>query len=185
MSERKCVGNNPWISLYTIDDYAYASRRKIGEQFMDGNTKADAVEIVASDEKGRLVIIKNNNRPPVGQPVYEFPAGCLEKDEGTIMGAEREFHEETGMTLLANSVILRSFKSAGFGDETTAIVTGRAVGVPSKNFQEDNEDIDVLLLDREQLFNLHNESNNHKDGPLITTTVAMYLLTVIGRFNNA
>ena len=166
---------NEWMGMYTVDNYIYSSRNPIGEQFMDGKTKADAVEIIAQRAKcGRLVVIKNNNRPPVGRPVYEFPAGCLEPTERTLEAAEREFKEETGMDLMPHSVQLRSFKSAGFGDETTALVMGFCNGDPSADFQEENEDIEVVLMKPAELKKLAQDANS-PNGPLLTTTLALYI----------
>src|SRR5689334_11803161 len=54
-----------------------------------------AVVILPKDNDGRLVLLRQF-RPALGQIIYEFPAGTLEKGEPPARCAERELAEEIG-----------------------------------------------------------------------------------------
>lgn len=55
----------------------------------------DAVATVSyTDEK--CIILTRQYRHPIGQVIYDLPAGHLEPGEDPIHGATREFEEETG-----------------------------------------------------------------------------------------
>lgn len=55
----------------------------------------DAVATVSLTEEG-CVILTRQYRHPVGQVIFDLPAGHLEPGENPIQGARREFEEETG-----------------------------------------------------------------------------------------
>ena len=53
------------------------------------------VVIIPVNDKGELVLVKQF-RTPIGETIYEFPAGKKEKDEEPLITAKRELAEETG-----------------------------------------------------------------------------------------
>ncbi len=55
----------------------------------------DAVATVSLTNDG-CIILTHQYRHPVGQVIYDLPAGHLEPGEDPIQGACREFEEETG-----------------------------------------------------------------------------------------
>ncbi len=55
----------------------------------------DAVATVSLTHEG-CIILTRQYRHPVGQVIYDLPAGHLEPGENPIHGARREFEEETG-----------------------------------------------------------------------------------------
>jgi ADP-ribose pyrophosphatase len=55
----------------------------------------DAVATVSLTIEG-CIILTRQYRHPVGQVIYDLPAGHLEPGENPIQGARREFEEETG-----------------------------------------------------------------------------------------
>lgn len=59
------------------------------------STKADAVSIVALDEKKNLILNKEY-RHPIGKYVLSSPGGRIEKGEDPAIAAQRELLEETG-----------------------------------------------------------------------------------------
>jgi ADP-ribose pyrophosphatase len=55
----------------------------------------EAVATVGLTNEG-CIILTRQYRHPVGQVIYDLPAGHLEPGESPIQGARREFEEETG-----------------------------------------------------------------------------------------
>ena len=55
----------------------------------------EAVATVGVTDQGQLVLTRQY-RHPIGQVIYDLPAGHLEPDEAPLDGARREFEEETG-----------------------------------------------------------------------------------------
>src|SRR4030042_2614714 len=55
----------------------------------------DAVATVGLTDKG-CIILTRQYRHPIGQIIFDLPAGHLEPGEDPIHGARREFEEETG-----------------------------------------------------------------------------------------
>ncbi len=154
--KRETVAENKWMGMYQILDgrpYTYASRRPVGKQHMDGGQTADAVTVIALHGE-EIVFIKNNNRPVIGEPQLELPAGMIDEGETVMEAGIRELKEETGLTFNEEDnplVIPKCFKSAGFTDESTGLLIGSCFGEPSKEFQEDNEDIDVIICGPQDL----------------------------------
>jgi ADP-ribose pyrophosphatase len=97
----------------------------------------------------KLVVIKEF-RIPVGGYQYGFPAGLLDPGEDLATAAGRELHEETGLDLVR--VCRHSpavFSSAGITDEAIAMVFTEVEGTPCTQWNEDSEEIEVLLMDRD------------------------------------
>jgi ADP-ribose pyrophosphatase len=55
----------------------------------------DAVATVGLTDEG-CIILTRQYRHPIGQVIYDLPAGHLEPGEDPVQGACREFEEETG-----------------------------------------------------------------------------------------
>ena len=74
---------------------------------------SDAVAVVAMDEQRRILMIRQY-RHPMGQPVWEIPAGkmdiCGEKPEETAI---RELQEETDTTAEDITLLTIFYNSAG------------------------------------------------------------------------
>ena len=94
-------------------------------------------------------------RYPLGDYVYEFPAGLVEPEEEFHSAAVRELHEETGLRLTPVKVDPMFekpyFTSVGMTDECCATVYGYADGEVSTELLESSEDLEIVLADREEV----------------------------------
>ena len=161
--------NSRFLNLYELDvqhhngaasKYHVASRAKSVDDLcaISGKTKPDAVAIFAMLDN-KLVLIKQY-RYPAGDYIYELPAGIIDEGEDAITAAKREMFEETGLEFVPSPLQLLNrplFSSPGMTDETCAIVVGQCYGTPTNNNQEDSEDIEVVLVDREEALRILNE----------------------------
>lgn len=152
--------DNRFLNMYELQavqrdgtkfPYQVASRAKTVEDLraISGKHTADAVVIFATYED-KLVLIRQF-RYPVGDYIYELPAGLVDGDETIYEAAKREMFEETGLNFIHKGVpYLRDssfFSSPGMTDETCSIVFGECFGEPTTANQEASEDIQVVLAD--------------------------------------
>ena len=116
--------------------------------------KVDAVIICAyHKEKNKLVIIKEF-RVPINKYIYELPAGLVDSDddnfEKTVI---RELKEETCLDVVEIKKDLSSnqvYLSPGMTDESAAFVYCICEGEVSKDYLEDDEDIEAILVSQEE-----------------------------------
>jgi ADP-ribose pyrophosphatase len=127
--------------------------------FNGSEDKIDAVIIVATyvdtathaDEE-KLVVIKQF-RVPLNDYVYEIPAGLIDCGEDFEATVRRELKEETGLDLLQidyNKTKPKAYISTGMTDESAALVYCTCLGEVSKIYLEPDEDIEVMLLSKEE-----------------------------------
>jgi ADP-ribose pyrophosphatase len=109
--------------------------------------KPDAVIIVAHHVHRSKIVVTREYRVALGDYEYGFPAGLVDAGETVADTAQRELHEETGLTMVQ---FLREspplFSSAGMTDETFALAYLECDGEPSATASHDSELIDVLLV---------------------------------------
>lgn len=152
------LGGDRWISLFqteytrpngTLGSWTHVSRKETAT--LDCTDKfPDAVLIAAVLEtpgfEPRFVLIAEH-RIPLGGKELGFPAGLIDKNESANTAAIREFKEETGLELkVTASSPLNLFSTPGMTDESVIIVFGTASGIPSKEFLEPAENIEVHLV---------------------------------------
>lgn len=159
--------DTPYLNFYDLEvthkngkesRYYMASRTK-QEKDLTLHTKkvhADGVAIYALyGEKRDKVVMIRQYRYPLGDYVYEFPAGLVEPDEDFHEAAVRELHEETGLNLTPLHVDplyeKAYFTSVGMTDESCATVYGYADGEISQDLMEESEDIEIVLADRDEV----------------------------------
>ncbi len=106
---------------------------------------------VADDMEEKIVLIRQY-RCPLDDYIYEFPAGLVDEGEDFQMAGIRELKEETGLVLEpihAKEMYTKPFfTTIGMTDESCGTVYGYASGIPSKDGQEENEEIEIVLADR-------------------------------------
>lgn len=162
--------NNHFLNMYEFhmksdegkhSKYFVASRAERIEDLKQqtGDYKPDGVCIYSvykneEDKKEKVVLIRQY-RCPIGAYIYEFPAGLVGEGETMEEAAVREMKEETGLHLevLPASFMYSKpyFTTIGMTDETCGTMYGYASGTPSKEGQEENEEIEIVLADREEV----------------------------------
>jgi 8-oxo-dGDP phosphatase len=86
-----------------------------------------AVAVVAVDESGQVLLIRQY-RHPVGQLLWEIPAGLRDvAGEPPVVAAERELMEETGYRAADWRVLADVFSSPGFSTERITIFLARGL----------------------------------------------------------
>lgn len=171
MNKSKITKVNPlvvtdFVGLYDIEyknklnqdkHWMVASRKNKSElekiYLENKEDKIDAVVIAAlHEEENKLVVIKQF-RVPINSYIYELPAGLVDNDEDIKGTVARELKEETGLDLIdinkVNSMD-KVYLSPGMTDESVAFVYCTCKGEISKEYLEEDEDIEAVLISREE-----------------------------------
>ena len=117
-------------------------------------------------EHNKLVIIKEF-RVPINKYIYELPAGLVDSDddnfEETVI---RELKEETGLNVIEIKKDLSSnqvYLSPGMTDESAAFVYCICDGEVSKDYLEDDEDIEAILISQDEAKDILKNSSTPLD----------------------
>ena len=138
-------------------NWSIASRKNIDTlkniYFNKAECAIDAVIIIATHiAENKLVIIKQF-RVPLNDYVYEIPAGLIDPGEDFKTTVGRELKEETGLDLISidySNTKSQAYISTGMTDESAALVYCTCQGEISKDYLEPDEDIEVMLLSKEE-----------------------------------
>lgn len=148
-----------------VSPYYLASRSKeVGQlKAVTHENKPDGVILygVYGENKDKVVLIRQY-RYPLGDYVYEFPAGLVEEGEEMSVAGVREMYEETGLTFTpmdAGPYSRPFFTTVGMTDESCGTVFGYCTGEPTSVHQEASEEIQVILADRAEAKRILQEEN--------------------------
>ena len=177
MSEIKSIQqktHNRYLNYYeleavhrdgSVSPYYMASRAKDANHLkaVTRENKPDGVILygVYGEAKDRVVLIRQY-RYPLGDYVYEFPAGLVEEGEEMAAAGIREMYEETGLTFNpvdASSYSRPFFTTIGMTDESCGTVFGYCNGEPTSVHEEASEEIQVILADRAEARRILREEN--------------------------
>ena len=111
-----------------------------------------AVGIVAITDDNKVVLVKQF-RKPIEKPIFEIPAGKLEKNESPKECAERELKEETGYSAKNIKLIHKFFTSAGFSNEIMFVYLATGLTQGENNLDAD-EFLDVYEIELEEAYNM-------------------------------
>jgi len=146
-------------------NWSIASRKNLdtlkNNYFNGKEDNIDAVIIIATHStEDKLVIIKQF-RVPLNDYVYEIPAGLIDFGEDFETTVKRELKEETGLDLLKidfEKTKSKAYISAGMTDESAALVYCTCLGEISKAYLEPDEDIEIMLLSKQEAKSLINSN---------------------------
>lgn len=142
-----------------------ASRKDINTlnaQLFEGRKeRIDAAAIIAVHKDLKKLVLVKQYRVPVNDYIYEIPAGLIDGDEDIYTAAKRELFEETGLNIVKidkTKKALPLYATAGMTDESITLVYCTCDGEVSTQNLEDDEDLEVILVSKEEAKNLVNTS---------------------------
>ena len=162
--------NNKFLNYYILElesklknrkKYFIASRRKEEELACKtkNHSKCDAVMIISKTINGEYYLIKQF-RPAINDYIYEFPAGLIDEGETIEEAARRELFEETGLVVKEFKMLIKpSYTSVGMSDENIAIVEVICEGEPTNENSEEDEEIEIIKVDKNDALRLIEEEN--------------------------
>jgi 8-oxo-dGTP pyrophosphatase MutT (NUDIX family) len=104
----------------------------------------NSVAIVAVDDARRVLLIRQY-RHPVGQYLWELPAGlCDQPGEDPLVTARRELAEETGWTAADWSTLVDVYTSPGISTEQCRIYQARELRPGPRAGPREAEEADLL-----------------------------------------
>ena len=183
-----------FISLYNIKylnkknkekSWTVASRKKkevLEGIYLEGKKdKVDAVIICAYHKDNKKLVIIKEFRVPINKYIYELPAGLVDSDDENFEKAViRELKEETGLDVVEIKKDLSSnqvYLSPGMTDESAAFVYCICEGEISKNYLEDDEDIEAILVSQQEAKEIIKNNNTPMD---IRAYLALQSFSLLG-----
>lgn len=121
---------------------------RLQSEIFEHQSISDGAIIFATDVEKEHVVLLREFRVSAGRYLYMLPAGLADGDEDLAKTAEREFFEETGLNFKCVKVQPPRYISVGIINEKASVAYGYYSGTPSKINQEDNEDADILIIDK-------------------------------------
>lgn len=115
---------------------------------------SDGSIIVAYNEDKSQVVLVREYRPIAGRYIYAFPAGLADAGESVEATSVREFKEETGLDFQFEGVDGPRYISIGLTNERAHTVFGTFSGTISQDFLDGSEDIEALIVDREEVIRI-------------------------------
>jgi 8-oxo-dGTP pyrophosphatase MutT (NUDIX family) len=104
-----------------------------------------AVAIVAMNDRGQVLLIRQY-RHPVGELLWEIPAGLLDVDgESLESAARRELLEETGYLAGELEPLIEFFTTPGGSTEKISIFLARDLVLSKERPKLEGEEVDMLV----------------------------------------
>lgn len=132
-------------------------KKRLENELHENKSYTDGTMVFATDKDKLKVVVLKEFRISAGRYVYMLPAGLIDPNEDVKEAAKREFREETGMTLHPEYVEKERYTSVGIINEKVNIVYGTCSGHPSKAYQEESEDAEILFIDKKEAIRLLKE----------------------------
>ena len=161
-----CLAETKFLSLY---DAEYENKKGKRKHWIIASRKnnevlkscyfdykpdyTDAVVVAALHEASGSLVVIRQFRVPLNDYVYELPAGLIDSGEDIKYALNRELQEETGLKVTWVNEKLSSQKtylSSGMTDESAAFIYCRCEGTITKDYLEEDEDIEAFLVSQEE-----------------------------------
>ena len=166
---------NKFVNLYELDmksdtgkqsKYFVSSRAKEIKDLKlktRVNTPDGVVIYSLYGENHDKVVLISQYRCPLDDYVYEFPAGLVDPGETFKEAGIRELKEETGLDFTpvdAPEACCRPYyMTVGMTDESCGTIYGYASGTPSRDGQEETEEIEIVIADKKEVRRILKEEN--------------------------
>jgi ADP-ribose pyrophosphatase len=148
------------LSLVKKLEDGYKGRRIIVERHVVKNDSGkeftfeiakvqDAVAVLGETDDGKLILLKNF-RYPVGEELYEVPAGLIDKDEKPEDAARRELEEETGYKADRVNVVGEFYTSPGFITEKLYLFVAHGLKKGEQKLEPAEEGLVVIELHKDE-----------------------------------
>ncbi len=140
------------------------SRSKRPKCMTQKTDPADAAVIIAYHTSSEKLVLIKEFRIPLGDYQFGFPAGLIDPGETAEDSAVRELFEETGLVL--NKIIRVGppvYSSSGMSDESVSMVYAECNGIPTNKEAMDSEDIEPILVSREDAKSILSAKDNKFD----------------------
>ena len=118
-----------------------------GESVREVVHHGGAVGVVALDDQDRVVLLRQY-RHPIGEHLWEVPAGLRDVDgEPPVETARRELAEETQLAAERWSLLTTQHPSPGFCDETVLLylAEGLSHAARPEGFEAEHEELDMTV----------------------------------------
>lgn len=125
------------------------SLERLESELHHGKIVSDGTMIFATDVQRKKVVILKEFRVSAGHHVYMLPAGLSDDAEDVETTAVREFWEETGLTFHYETNTKARYASVGLTNERIQIAFGTYTGEVDLSHQSDEEEAEVLFIDRD------------------------------------
>lgn len=158
--EVKLIERLNYLKSYEIDYEAKDGSKKkwelvsrdglnrLKDEIYNHKSYTDGVMIFAVDRAMKKVVMLKEFRVSAGQYVYTLPAGLIDPGESLVEASQREFKEETGLELSVDSIEKERYTSVGIINEKVNIAYGYFSGEPTKKYQENSEDAEIVIVDK-------------------------------------
>lgn len=172
----RVLSQNKFLSLYSADyinkkgnlkNWTIASRKDLesleNKFFKNEKDKIDAVVIIAEHIEEKKLVVIRQFRVPINDYVIELPAGLVDGNESFEEAVKRELKEETGLDLIEidkEGTSEKVYVSVGMTDESIALVKCTCKGIISNENLEEDEDIEVVMLNKEEAKELIDSKEN-------------------------
>ncbi|MGM0378957.1 MAG: NUDIX hydrolase [Bacillota bacterium] len=127
------------------------SLKRLKKEIIENKKYTDGVMVFAANKNKDKVVLLKEYRVTAGEYIYALPAGLQDENESVKITSKREFKEETGMDFKYMNHSKAEYTSVGLSNEKVNIAYGYFSGTPTKKFQEESEDAEILIVDKKKV----------------------------------